>query len=319
MKAAVVQGLGQTPIYADFAAPTPAAGERLIRVTAAALSQLAKGRASGSHYSSENRFPFVAGIDGVGRLEDGTRAYFIQPRAPYGAFAEQTVAPAAQCLPLPDDLDDVTAAAIANPGMSSWAALTERARLRAGETVLINGATGASGRLAVQIAKHLGAKRVVATGRNPEVLSALTALGADAIISLLADEAELNASFEREFSSGVDIVIDYLWGASARQLLIAAARSAPQGVPIRFIQVGSMSGPELALPSAVLRSSSIELMGSGINSVPAARLFAAIASVLQATRSAGFQIAAEVAPLSEVEKRWKAGSASRRLVFTPAA
>ena len=99
MKAAVVQGLGQTPVYADFPAPTPDAGERLIRVTAAALSQLAKGRASGSHYSSENRFPFVAGIDGVGRLEDGTRAYFIQPRAPYGAFAEQTVAPTAQCLP----------------------------------------------------------------------------------------------------------------------------------------------------------------------------------------------------------------------------
>jgi NADPH:quinone reductase-like Zn-dependent oxidoreductase len=226
------------------------------------------------------------------------------------------VAPARQCLPLPDDLDDVTAAAIANPGMSSWAALTERARIKPGETVLINGATGASGRLAVQIAKHLGAKRVVATGRNSAALAALTALGADATLSLLADEADLNASFEREFATGVDIVIDYLWGASARQLMLAATRAALEAVPIRFIQVGSMSGSELALPSAVLRSSAIELMGSGINSVPAPRLFAAIASVLKATRSAGFQIAAEVAPLSEVERRWTAKSASR-LVFTP--
>jgi NADPH:quinone reductase-like Zn-dependent oxidoreductase len=316
MKAAVVNGLAQTPVYADFDAPTPGEGERLIHVTAAALSPLTKGRASGSHYSSENRFPFIAGVDGVGRLDDGTRVYFIQPRAPYGAFAEQAVAPARQCLPLPDDLDDVTAAAIANPGMSSWAALTERARIKPGETVLINGATGASGRLAVQIAKHLGAKRVVATGRNSAALAALTALGADATLSLLADEADLNASFEREFATGVDIVIDYLWGESARQLMIAATRGAPEAVPIRFIQVGSMSGSELALPSALLRSSAIELMGSGINSVPAPRLFAAIASVLKVTRSSRFQIAAEVAPLSEVERRWTAKSTSR-LVFTP--
>ena len=85
-------------------------------------------------------------------------------------MAEATVAPSASCLPLPDDLDDVTAAAIANPGMSSWAAFKERAKLKAGETVLVNGATGAAGRLAVQIAKHLGAKKVIATGRNAEAL-----------------------------------------------------------------------------------------------------------------------------------------------------
>ena len=85
-------------------------------------------------------FPFVAGIDGVGRLDDGRRVYFVLPRAPYGSMAEVSVVPSAQCIAVPDELDDVTAAAIANPGMSSWAAYAERARLRAGETVLVNGA-----------------------------------------------------------------------------------------------------------------------------------------------------------------------------------
>ncbi len=121
MKAAVVLGAGRTPVYADFSEPEPGAGEARIAVTAAAISQVTKSRASGQHYSSAGQFPFVAGIDGVGRLDDGARVYFVMPRAPYGAMAERAVAPRARCLPLPDDLDDVTAAAIANPGMSSWA------------------------------------------------------------------------------------------------------------------------------------------------------------------------------------------------------
>ena len=132
MKAAIVEGQGRTPAYADFPAPVPGEGERLVRVTAAALTQLARGRASGAHYSASGAYPFVAGVDGVGRLDDGGRVYFLLPRAPYGAFAEETVVSAGQCLPVPDDLDDVTAAAIANPGMSSWAALVERAQARAG-------------------------------------------------------------------------------------------------------------------------------------------------------------------------------------------
>src|SRR5271167_293482 len=135
MKAAVVLGAGRAPVYAEFSEPEPAAGEARIAVTAAAISQVVKSRASGQHYSSSDQFPFVVGIDGVGRLDDGRRVYFIGPRAPHGSMAERTVAPSTQCLALPDDLDDVTAAAIANPGMSSWAAFTERARLKPQETV----------------------------------------------------------------------------------------------------------------------------------------------------------------------------------------
>jgi NADPH:quinone reductase-like Zn-dependent oxidoreductase len=316
MKAAIVQGAGKSPIYADFPAPVPATGEQRVTVMAAALSQVVKSRASGTHYSASGQFPFVVGIDGTGRLDNGKRVYFILPRAPYGSMAEQTVVPTAQCLPLPDGLDDATAAAIANPGMSSWAAFKERAQLKAGETVLVNGATGAAGRLAVQIAKHLGARKVIATGRNAATLRSLAALGADVTIPLIADEGALENGFKEQFAAGVDVVIDYLWGKSAERLLIAAAKAGAEGVPIRFVQVGSISGANITLPSAVLRSSAIELMGSGINSIPLERFIEAIAGVLQAARPAGFQIATKTVPLSEVEHAWSSDDNTRRTVFT---
>jgi NADPH:quinone reductase-like Zn-dependent oxidoreductase len=166
MKAAIVVEAGKTPIYSDFREPQPAPGEVRVTVSAAALSNVVKGRASGRHYSSSGNLPFVVGIDGVGRLDDGRRVYFVLPEAPFGSMSEQTVVPLAQCVALPDELDDATAAAIANPGMSAWAALRERAELATGETVLVNGATGTAGRLAVQIAKHMGAKK---SSRRPGI------------------------------------------------------------------------------------------------------------------------------------------------------
>ena len=184
MKAAVVAQAGSLPVYSDFPAPLPSSGECSIAVSAAALSPVVKARVSGAHYSAAGDFPFVAGIDGVGRLDDGRRVYFILPKAPYGSMAERAVVPASHCVPVPDGLDDIAAAALANPGLSSWAAFKERARLASGETVLINGATGASGRLAVQIAKHLGAGKVIATGRNASALQSLKAIGADETIVL---------------------------------------------------------------------------------------------------------------------------------------
>src|SRR5262249_35567223 len=153
-----------------------------------------KSRASGAHYSAGGSFPFVVGIDGVGRLDDGRRVYFLLPRAPYGSMAETTVVPAAHCVPVPDGLTDIAAAALANPALWSWAAFKERPHLKPGETVLTNGATGTSGRLAVGVARYLGAKKVIATGRNVAVLQSL---GADATI-VLADEFDaLEASFKK--------------------------------------------------------------------------------------------------------------------------
>lgn len=316
MRAAIVQGVGQAPIFGNFQEPVAVAGEHLIRVTASAISQNARSRASGAHYSSPDQFPFGVGIDGVGRLDDGSRVYFVMPRAPFGSMAERTVVASARCLRLPDDLDDATAAAIANPGMSSWAAYMERASLRPGETVLVNGATGTAGRLAVQIAKHLGAKKVIGTGRNIDALVSLKALGADVTIALGEDEAALEASFKEQFAQGIDVVIDYLWGKSAQCLLIAGAKAGRDAVPIRFVQVGSVSGQDITLPSAVLRSSAIELMGSGIGSIPLDRLVNAIDGVLRATVPGGFRIAFKPVPLCEFEKAWPNDDSVKRTVFT---
>jgi len=318
MKAAIVRGSGQTPVYGDFAEPLPGVGENRIAVTAAAISQVVKSRASGSHYSASGQFPFVVGIDGVGRLEDGSRVYFVLPNAPYGSMAERAVVSASRCLPLPDGLDDVTAAAIANPGMSSWAAYTERARLKAGETVLVNGATGTSGRLAVQIARHLGAKKIIATARNASALKSVAALGADVTIPLVEDSAALERALQQQFAEGVDVVIDYLWGRSAELLLTAGAKAGRDAVPIRFVQIGSMSGSDITLPGAVLRSSAIELMGSGIGSVSLDRLVDSIRALLHATVPAGLQIATTPVPLQDVERAWPDDDSTRRTVFTVA-
>lgn len=319
MRAAIVRGSGQTPTFGDVDEPVPAAGTCRVTVTAAALSPVVRSRASGAHYSSSGRFPFVPGIDGVGRLDDGRRVYFALPEVPHGSMAERTVVARTRCLPLPDGLDDVTAAAIANPGLSSWAALIKRARLSGGETVLVNGATGTSGRLAVQIAKYLGAGKVVATGRDADALRAVADLGADVTIPLGESRDALEARFKEQFAEGVDVVLDYLWGPSAERLLIAAAKAGADAVPIRFVQIGSVSGGDITLPSAVLRSTAVELMGSGIGSIPLDHLVGATRGLLEAAGPAGFRIATRVVPLSEVERAWAEDDGGRRTVFTVAA
>jgi NADPH:quinone reductase-like Zn-dependent oxidoreductase len=315
MRAALILEVGQPPVYGDFPEPTLSEGENHITVTAASLSHVTRARASGTHYSSSGTIPFVVGIDGVGRLDDGRRVYFVMPSAPFGSMAEQSRVRASQCIALPDELDDATAAAIAIPGMSSWAALQESAKFQAGETVLVNGATGISGRLAVQIAKYLGAKKVIATGRNTEVLKSLATLGADVTIPLTQDGEALEKAFLEPFHEGVDVVLDYLWGPSMERLLIAAAKAGADGVPIRFIQVGAASASSISLPNAVLRSSAIQLMGSGIGSVPFNRLLKVIKSVLQASVPGGFEIATTTVPLSEVTIAWSTETSQTRTVF----
>jgi NADPH:quinone reductase-like Zn-dependent oxidoreductase len=230
-------------------------------------------------------------------------------------MAEYCIVKKTHCVPLPAALDDVTAAAIAIPGMSSWAALVERARLVKGETVLINGATGVSGRLAVQIAKYLGAGKVIATGRHAQALQSLQALGADVTISLAQDKDALEGEFRTQFREGIDVVLDYLWGQSAEQLLACATQAAPDAVPIRFVQIGAISGPTITLPSAALRSTAIELMGSGIGSIPMPRILDAITQLLNAAVPGGFQIATNPVLLSELEQHWTDDESRERTVF----
>ena len=317
MKAALIEQAGQAPVFADFTDPAPAPGLCIVRVTASAISHVTKGRASGAHYSADGGLPRVPGLDGVGVDEDGRRVYFILPEAPFGGMAERCLVDARRCIALPDGLADVDAAAMAIPGMSSWAALVERARLRAGETVLVNGATGSSGRLAVQVAKHLGAKKVIATGRNAAALDELRALGADATIALTDDREALEKAFKAAFQQGVDVVLDYVWGPSAETLIVAAAKAGPEAVPIRFVQIGASGGSDIRLPSAALRSSALQLMGSGIGSIPQPRLLAAIRGVLETAPAAGFRIATRALPLAQVAQAWDAGDARSRVVLVP--
>jgi NADPH:quinone reductase-like Zn-dependent oxidoreductase len=315
LKAAIVEQAGRAPVYGDFKEPVPSTGENQIAVAAAALSPVVKARAAGTHYSSSGGFPIGVGIDGVGRLDDGRRVHFFLPRAPYGSMAEKVVVPSSQCTSVPDGLNDITAAAIAIPGMSSWLALKERAKFVAGQTVLVNGATGASGSLAVQVAKYLGAKKVIATGRQAAILQSVKDLGADETILLVENREALESAFKEQFAGGVDVVLDYLWGHSAECLLTAGSK-AGTGAPISFIQIGTAGGTNITLPGAILRSTPIELMGSGIGSVPMNRIVGAIEQVLRAAVAGHFEIAAKPIALSQIEQTWSSDGYMPRVVFT---
>jgi NADPH:quinone reductase-like Zn-dependent oxidoreductase len=317
MQAATMAAPGAAPVHEQI--DEPAAGQGLVRVRvhAAALSPLARSRAAGRHYSVDAPSArFVPGVDGVGVLDDGRRVYFVLPQSPHGSMAGWSVVDPSHCIALPDALDDVTAAALAIPGMSSWAALRERARFEPGGVVLVNGATGASGRLAVQVARRLGARKVIATGRNVAALESLQAVGADVVIALGQDGDALRAALEAQFAAGVDVVLDYLWGASAEAVLGAAVRAAPATLPIRYVSIGSAGGADITLPSAALRSSAIELLGSGLNSVPLPRLKDAIAQVFAAATEKAFELPIEAVALSRVAEAWGRPDAGARVVFT---
>lgn len=320
MNAAVVHAFDAPPRYASFAEPVPGEGEVIVNVSAAGLHPIVKLLASGKHYGSTGTLPFIPGIDGVGRLEDGTRVYFGMSRSPFGAFSERCVTARFLCLPVPETLDDITIAAMINPGMSSWAALTFRAKFVAGERVLILGATGVAGQLAVQIAKRLGAKRIVAAGRNPQALEELRRLGADAVIPLEQGRDELVASFRRELSENkIDVVLDYLWGSPAERLLEAIAQKGLQheAARIRYLQIGSSAGPAISLPAETLRSSGLEMYGSGFGSVSMEEIFRSLAAFLKEAAKEPFQMKTKTAQLRHVESLWNVSEKGVRLVFRP--
>lgn len=304
MRAAVLETIGTSPICREFQEPDVRAGETLVHVRAAAVKQLERLIASGKHYSSPTSLPIVPGLDGVGHLDTGERVYFMAQRRPFGAMAER--APASLTVPVPDALDDATAAAVVNPGLAGWLPLVERGRMGAGETVLILGATGTSGRMAVAIARHLGAGRIVACGRRQPVLDAL---GADATINLDASEAQISGAFAREVERGVGVVVDYLWGRPAELLIGAIARpdlhSSAEDAAIRFVTVGAMAGPDIALPSNALRGSRLELIGSGTGNFPHGETMRrAIAAVLDLARAGDLPVDAHAVPLENIAEAW---------------
>src|SRR5262249_40756961 len=236
-------------------------------------------------------------------------------------MAERTVLSKRWCLPIPDQIDDLTAAALPNPALSSWLALAFRAQLEPAETVLILGATGIAGKLAIQIARHLGAERVLAVGRNEQILQTLPDLGADATISLNASDQDLKEAFEREVKQKhIDVVLDYLWGRPATVLLDALTRHDlnADAARTRYVSIGEMPGPTITLSSATLRSSGAELYGSGGGSIAPHAIYETFPRMWALAASGKLRIDVEQVPLADVEKVWKRGDVDgRRAVFVP--
>jgi NADPH:quinone reductase-like Zn-dependent oxidoreductase len=267
MKAAVIYTKGEMPKYADFAEPIPQnENQVLISVKAVAITNLDKGKASGKHYSSENQNQngFVIGSDGVGLLENGTRVY---ARGISGTIAEKAIIDKNILVPLPDGISDAIAASLPNAVAGSAMALKFRAGIKEGETVLINGATGFTGQMAIQLARHYGAKKIIVTGRNEKTLESLLDLGADEIISLKQnDEAIIEQLKEIHSTTPIDIILDYLWGHPAELILLALKGNGSFTNKVRYVNIGGMAGDSIQLSSGILRSVDLQLSGSGLGS-----------------------------------------------------
>lgn len=308
MRAAVVSAPESPPRAADFPEPTPTGDEVVLPVLAAGLHQLVRLQAAGKHYTSHSQYPLIPGVDGVAALPDGRPAYFGWLRPPYGTFAERAAVSLARTLPLPDGLDPARAAGIVNPASSGWLALRLRAKLQPGERVLVLGATGTSGQLAVQLARALGAGRVVAAGRNT---TALAGLDVDATLAI---DDQFRAALDRELAHGVDIVLDYLWGAPAHTTF-AALLAARQPHRVRYINIGQSAGDHLDLSSHVLRSTKLELLGSGFGSATPAEIAGEMPALL--AHAAALRFDHDLVPLADIEAAWQRPTSSRRIVIAP--
>ena len=319
MHAAVVTTFDSAPRYQEFPAPVPAGpDEMLVDVLAAGLHPRVRSQANGSHYTSTDELPLVPGIDGVGRGPDGRLRYFILPDTTMGAMAGQTVIDVRRSVVLPDSTDPVAVAAAMNPAMSSWVALRRRVPFQPGQDVLVLGATGSAGQLAVQIARLLGAKNVIAAGRDAGRLAALPALGATATVRLAGDAGE-TADRMGQAAADVDVVIDYLWGEPAAAAMIAVVTNrADRGRPLSWIQIGSVAGPTAPIPSAALRAARLQIVGSGQGSVSPREYVAELPALAEAITAGALDVDARAVPLADVEQAWAAAADARqRIVLTP--
>jgi NADPH2:quinone reductase len=315
VKAAVLHALGDLPRFEEVPEPTAGDGQLLAEVTACPLTNLDRVLAAGTHFASPGRLPVVCGSLAAGRLPDGSRVLF---RSAGGTMAERAVTRPDLCTPIPDGVDDELAAAIQNPGVSTWAALEWRAKLQPGERVLILGATGVAGQIAVQLAKRLGASRVVGAGRNPRALASLPGLGADATIQLDQPDSALREAFRDEAS--FDVVLDYLWGRPT-EIFISSLGSTDMELRFsrtRLIQVGTMAGAQLTLPAEVLRSSGLEVAGFGTgNAPPASEITRLLERVMALLAGGELRIGINRVPLAQVEEVWNLDQQGIRTVLIP--
>lgn len=315
MKAAVIPAFGQPPRYDDIDEPAPQRpADMVVDVLAAGLHHLARGRASGAHYASAAQaLPRVAGVDGVGRGADGKLRYFAQGPGQPGTMADRTVIEPGHSIELPPDSDPIAVAGGMNPAMASWLALRCRVPFRRGQKVLVLGATGSSGRLAVQIARHLGASQVVAAGRNEHQLAQLPALGASETVAL--GDARLGTLARK-----VDVVLDFLWGASAMAVLqTLVERRADRSQLLTWVHIGSMAGESAALAGALLSAANLRLVGSGLGSVPQQEILMELPALAREIAGGRFRLDVRPVPLRDVERVWngEATQSGERIVLVP--
>ena len=316
MYAAVVRSFSAPPRYDTFPAPI-ASGEQevLVDVLAAGLHPRVRSGANGSHYTSDGTLPMVPGVDAVGRAPSGELLYFVADDCVPGTMAEQAVVDRRRAVTLPPGTDPAAVAAAMNPGMSSWVALRRRVAFQPGGSVLVLGATGNAGQLAVQIAKHLGAARVVGAGRDPHRLDLLKSLGADEVVRLGSDEPDALA----RAAADVDVVIDYLWGRPAEEAMTALMTArADRAKALSWVQIGAMAGRDITLPSALLRAGNLNVLGSGQGSVTAAGMVAELPSLAAEITAGTFAVDAVAMPLEQVEQAWSTPTEpGQRIVLTP--
>ena len=319
MKAAVLYGKAEAPRFVDIPEPVPQNGEMLVTVKAVALKHLDKSRAKGTHYSTEGELADakVIGGDGVCVLPDGSRVYALGAG---GMMAEKAVVERDRMVHLPAGLDDLSAAALPNAVFGAAMALRFRAAIEPGDTVLVNGATGFTGRIAVQLARHYGAGRVIATGRNPRSLTELTELGVDEIVSTQQEDAAFIDLLQRvHCATPINVVIDYLWGHTAEMIMASLKGRGSFSPRTRFVSVGAMTGDLIQLSAANLRSIDLQLSGSGLGSWTRAQvgiLFSEILPEMFQLATDGRLIVGTVGvALSEIENLWAVeASDGKRLV-----
>lgn len=321
MKAAVLHKLGDPPKYEEFPDPTPGEDEFLIQVKAVALENVDKAMAEGTHFASRqflSTLPAIIGFDGIGLLADGRLVGFGGVKAPYGSMAEKTVVPKAYTVPVPEGMDAVTAAAMPASALTSLFPLRWGAKLQPGETVLINGATGVSGKLAVQIAKLLGAGRVVGTGRNPQSMQKVLEFGADAMIDLKQSDEKLAEAFKKEAGKGYDVILDFLWGHPT-EVLITTLIPSEIGLskPVRLIQIGEKAGATISLSADSLRTSGLAIFGGAAGLTPEA-IGEGTQQVYDLIKANQLHMEVEQVPLQDIESVWKrADFQGKRIVVIP--
>ncbi|WP_328393757.1 zinc-binding alcohol dehydrogenase family protein [Nocardia sp. NBC_00416] len=316
MRAAVVNTPEATPVCADFPDPEQRPGRAPLRLVGAGLHHVVRGLAAGRHYGSDRRYPLVPGVDAVARTGDGRLVYTGFARSPWGTMAEWLVTPFE--VELPDGADPLAVAAGINPALSGWMPLTAR-RAEAGElgTVLVLGATGISGGLAVRAALSLGAKQVVAAGRDREALERLQGPGVVTVaLAQEAPDAWAGALGAAVAAAPPALVLDYVWGPVAEAAFAALGRSGADddSVAVDYVQIGSLAGTEAVLPAALLRSRRIRVSGSGTGSVSKDQMIAELPAVLARFAAGTFDAPYTAYPLSRVGEAWSHQGRSRAVV-----